>query len=98
MLAIGLQLLNTKYPNWQEVLTLSEHDKWRINVVGLGDVGGTLLTGLRLLGVEKIQSLGLYDRNIDRIERYKYELSQILSPDMSESSIEYTILKRGRSL
>jgi hypothetical protein len=85
--------LNTQYPNWQDVLTYSEPNKWRINVVGLGDVGGTLLTGLKLLGVEKIQSIGLYDRDTNRMERYKYELSQILSPDMKESSIEVISLK-----
>ncbi len=85
--------LNTMYPNWEQVLTYKEPNKWRINVVGLGDVGGTLLTGLKLLGVDKIQSLGLYDRDINRNERYKYELSQILSPDMEESSIKIISLK-----
>ncbi|MCB2291039.1 lactate dehydrogenase [Clostridium sp. CS001] len=84
--------LNTLYPKWQEVLTHNEPDKWRVNVVGLGDVGGTLLTGLKLLGVEKIHSLGLYDRDTNRMERYKYELSQILSPDMNEGSIDIVCL------
>jgi len=79
--------LNTLYPNWKDVLTNVNPVKWRINVVGLGDVGGTLLTGLKLLGVDKIECLGLYDRDQNRIDRYDYELSQILSPDMSESSI-----------
>ena len=85
--------LNTQYPNWQDVLTYNRPNKWRINVVGLGDVGGTLLTGLKLLGVEKIHSLGLFDKNTSRMERYKYELSQILSPDMKESSIDIISLK-----
>jgi malate/lactate dehydrogenase len=80
--------LNTDFPNWEDVLIYKEPKKWRINVVGLGDVGGTLLTGLKLLGVEKIQSLGLYDKDENRVERYKFELSQILSPDMKESSID----------
>ncbi|MBK5242566.1 lactate dehydrogenase [Clostridium sp.] len=80
--------LNTDFPNWEDVLIYKEPKKWRINVVGLGDVGGTLLTGLKLLGVEKIQSLGLYDKDKNRVERYKFELSQILSPDMKESSID----------
>jgi hypothetical protein len=84
--------LNTNYPNWEEVLTNNQPTKWRINVVGLGDVGGTLLTGLKLLGVEKIHSLGLYDRDATRRSRYKYELSQILSPDMNESSIDILCL------
>ena len=85
--------LNTLYPNWQQVLSYKEPTKWRINVVGLGDVGGTLLTGLKLLGVDKIQSLGLYDKDTNRIERYKCELSQILSADMLESSINIISLK-----
>ncbi|MBZ9636188.1 lactate/malate family dehydrogenase [Clostridium sp. FP1] len=85
--------LNTMYPNWQQVLTYRSPNKWRINVVGLGDVGGTLLTGLKLLGAQKIQSLGLYDRDTNRNERYKYELSQILSPDMNENSINIVSLK-----
>jgi hypothetical protein len=85
--------LNTNYSSWQDVLTYNAPTKWRINVVGLGDVGGTLLTGLKLLGASKIQSLGLFDRDINRIERYKYELSQILSPDMNESSIDIIPLK-----
>ena len=85
--------LNTLYPNWQQVLSYKDPTKWRINVVGLGDVGGTLLTGLKLLGMDKIQSLGLYDRDTNRIDRYKCELSQILSADMLESSINIISLK-----
>ncbi|MGH4118742.1 lactate/malate family dehydrogenase [Clostridium sp.] len=80
--------LNTKFYNWEDVLTYTEPEKWRINVIGLGDVGGTLLTGLKLLGMDKIQSLGLYDKDTNRIKRYQYELSQILSPDMKENSID----------
>jgi hypothetical protein len=85
--------LNAEFPNWEDVITYNEPKKWRINVVGLGDVGGTLLTGLKLLGVEKIQSLGLYDKDANRVKRYKYELSQILSPDMKENSIDIISLK-----
>ncbi|MCJ7688788.1 MAG: lactate dehydrogenase [Clostridiaceae bacterium] len=85
--------INTEFPNWEDVTIYKEPEKWRINVVGLGDVGGTLLTGLKLLGVEKIQSLGLYDKDTNRLKRYKYELSQILSPDMKENSIDIISLK-----
>ena len=81
------------YPNWQDVLSYNEPTKWGINVVGLGDVGGTLLTGLKLLGVENVNSLGLYDKDSNRIKRYNYELGQILSPDMKESSIDIISLK-----
>ena len=64
-------------------------------MIGLGDVGGTLLTGLRLLGVKNICSLGLYDSDQNRIKRYNYELNQILSPDMKESSIKVISLKES---
>lgn len=86
--------LNTLYPNWQDVLTYIEPTKWRINVVGLGDIGSTLLTGLKLLGVNNIDSLGLYDKEPNLIERYNYELGQILSPDMREHSIDIISLKK----
>ena len=42
--------INTEYPNWQEVLAHKFPARWKVNIVGLGDVGGILLTGLRLLG------------------------------------------------
>jgi len=85
--------LNTEYPNWEEELTYETPKKWRINVVGLGDVGGTLLLGLKLMGYEEIASLGIYDRDNNRINRWKFELSQILSPDMKENSIDIVSLK-----
>lgn len=85
--------LNTTYPNWEDVLTYTTPTKWKINVVGLGDVGGTLLTGLRLLGAENVESLGLYDRDAARMQRYNYELSQILSPDMNEHNMDIISLK-----
>lgn len=85
--------LNTEYPNWEEVLNYETPKKWRVNVVGLGDVGGTLLLGLKLMGYEEIASLGIYDRDNNRINRWKCELSQILSPDMKENSIDIVSLK-----
>lgn len=85
--------VNPLYPTWEEVLNYKETHKWRINVVGLGDVGGTLLTGLKLLGYEKVSSLGLYDRDENKINRWKFELGQILSPDMKERNIDIIGLK-----
>jgi malate/lactate dehydrogenase len=85
--------LNPYYSNWEEVLNYMEPKKWRVNVVGLGDVGGTLLTGLKLLGYEKISQLGLYDRDENKVNRWKFELGQILSPDMKERNIDVIGLK-----
>lgn len=49
----------------------------RLTLVGLGDVGGTLLTGLKLLG-EGIAEIGIYDPNDAQCARYEMELNQVL--------------------
>jgi len=72
--------LNTEYPNWQDVLTYKFPSRWKINIVGLGDVGGLLLTGLRLLGGSCIESIGIYDKNINAIKRWELEANQIFCP------------------
>ncbi len=57
--------------------------RFRVVVCGLGDVGGTLVTGLRLLGGETISEICLYDRNDSKLQRWYREASQILNPDGS---------------
>lgn len=61
-----------------EVASISK--KKTVNVMALGDVGGTLLIGLRLLGGECIESIGIYDRSRDKINRWEYELNQTAVP------------------
>ncbi|NMB08239.1 MAG: lactate dehydrogenase [Tissierellia bacterium] len=72
--------INTKYPNWENVLNLETKRKWKINLLALGDVGSTLAIGLRLLGEETIENIGIYDRNPNRLQRWEYELNQIRKP------------------
>jgi len=72
--------LNTEYPNWQDVLNYKFSSRWKVNIVGLGDVGGVLLTGLRLLGGSCIESIGIYDKNINSIKRWELEANQIFCP------------------
>ncbi|MBQ3356801.1 MAG: lactate dehydrogenase [Oscillospiraceae bacterium] len=49
----------------------------RLTLVGLGDVGGTLLTALKLLG-DEIGEIGIYDPYEPLIDRYCMELGQVL--------------------
>ena len=49
----------------------------RVTLVGLGDVGGTLLTALKLLGRE-LAELRIYDPNAAQCRRYEMELNQVL--------------------
>lgn len=72
--------INTNYPNWKDVLNKEEKKKWRLNLVALGDVGSTLLIGLRLLGGDCISEIGIYDRDINKLKRWEYELNQIRRP------------------
>ncbi|KUO74149.1 MAG: lactate dehydrogenase [Clostridia bacterium BRH_c25] len=73
-------MLNTDYPNWEDVLLFEAPEKWRINVVGLGDVGGTLVSGLRLLGGDCISDIGIYDIDPNKVKRWEFEANQIMDP------------------
>lgn len=72
--------VNTNYPNWHDSLLIPIKKKWRVNLIALGDVGSTLLIGLRLLGGDCISEIGIYDRNFNRLKRWEYELNQIRRP------------------
>ncbi len=72
--------INTNYPNWTDLLNKPIKKKWKLNLIALGDVGSTLLIGLRLLGGDSISEIRIYDRNINRLKRWEYELNQIRRP------------------
>lgn len=55
-------------------------DKNRVHILALGDVGRTMLIGLRLLGADSIASLGLCDLNRKNLERLEIEINQIRYP------------------
>lgn len=76
--------VNTAYPKWKDVLKTRFNNKWTVNLVALGDVGSTLLIGLRLLGGKHIEKIGIYDRNENRLKRWEQELNQIVHPTNPE--------------
>ena len=49
----------------------------RVNIAALGDVGASLLLGLRLLGGALIDRIGIYDLDPNTILRYEAEMNQI---------------------
>lgn len=51
--------------------------KPKISIAGLGDVGGTLLTGLRLLGGEDIGTIRIYDPDANKVRRYELEVNEV---------------------
>lgn len=82
--AQGIRVVNTGHDGWQKRLSPEPVKKWRVNVLGLGDVGGTLLTGLRLMGHGTISEIGIFDLDAKRRRRWALELGQILDPNVKD--------------
>jgi len=72
--------VNTQYPKWQTHLNAVTPKRWRVNLLALGDVGGTLLLGLKLLGGGLIDHIGVYDRNPENLLRWEMEMNQVCHP------------------
>lgn len=53
----------------------------RINLLALGDVGGTVLLGLKLAGADIAERIGIYDLDPRILRRYEKEMNQICFPD-----------------
>ena len=79
--AHGATVLNTAFANAFSFLAAEKKQTaLRVTLVGLGDVGGTLLTALTLLGRE-LSEIRIFDPNEAQCRRYEAELNQVLSLD-----------------
>lgn len=77
-----VRAVNLAHPRFEELMApLPRPEKVRVNLLALGDVGSTLLMGLRLLGGDVIRSIGICDVRPGVSERWEFELNQIQSPD-----------------
>ena len=59
--------------------------KVRVNILAMGDVGGTLALGLRLLGGDIIWQIGICDIDPNAVSRWEHELNQIAMPSDPET-------------
>lgn len=76
-----LTAVNTARPGWEALLHRACHsDKKRVNILAIGDVGSTLLTGLKLLGGGVISSIGICDLSDQITARWEFEMGQISLP------------------
>ncbi|MDI9596408.1 MAG: lactate dehydrogenase [Atribacterota bacterium] len=66
-----------KHPRWKERLGWRKPEQWNINIIGLGNVGGTLLTALKLLGGDIIKEIGIFDTNRKAVLRWEKEINQV---------------------
>ena len=78
--AHGATVANTSFSRWFAVLSAFRkrgNERQRVNLIGLGNVGGTTATGLKLLGYD-LAKIGIYDQDERACLRYEAELNQIL--------------------
>lgn len=75
-----VKAVNTDYDNYEECFFMGEKTRKKVNLLALGDVGSTLLTGLKLLGGNSVHSIGIFDRSFDKVKRWEYEMNQTSFP------------------
>lgn len=63
-----------------DICPIKINGKHRVNLLALGDVGMTVLIGLRLLGSDVISELGICDINPANVDRLEQEMNQINYP------------------
>ena len=77
-----LTAVNVRHPRWEAALDqpAPKPGKKRVHLLAVGDVGGTLLTALKLLGGDCISAVGICDLNEKAVERWTAEMGQIAWP------------------
>ncbi len=76
-----VRAVNLAHPDRELLPPLRRRERVRVNLLALGDVGSTLLMGLRLLGGDVIDSIGICDVRENVPQRWEMELNQIVSPE-----------------
>nr|WP_326209270.1 lactate dehydrogenase [uncultured Oscillibacter sp.] len=78
----GVTGVNICHPRWERALEFAapRPGKKRVHLLAVGDVGGTLLTALKLLGGDVVSSIGICDLNGNAVARWTAEMGQISWP------------------
>lgn len=74
--------VNGLFDRWRQALAFpkAEKKRRRLHILAVGDVGGTLLTGLKLMGGDCLHTIGICDLNPATVARYTAEMSQVSWP------------------
>lgn len=77
-----LTAVNVRHPRWREALAFLRPTggKKRVHLLAVGDVGGTLLTALKLLGGDCVSAIGICDLNDATVSRWTAEMGQVSWP------------------
>ena len=76
-----LDEIGVKEPSSLEGRPIRPGEKHRVSILALGDVGTTMLIGLRLMGADVISDIGICDIRQENCERLVREINQIRFPD-----------------
>jgi len=66
--------------------------KYRLHIFAMGDVGGTLLLGLKLLGGDMLTQIGIFDLRTHILSRFEQEVNQVTYPFLPCSLPEVEII------
>lgn len=88
-----LTAVNHNRTGWEAVLSAPKAGKKRVNILAIGDVGSTLLTGLKLLGGDVIESIGICDLSDQITARWEFEMGQIALPWDYDAFPEVKVVK-----
>ena len=77
-----LTAVDVGHPRWRDALRFvtPKPGKKRVHLLAVGDVGGTLLTVLTLLGGDVVDTIGIRDLNENTVRRWETEMGQIAWP------------------
>ena len=75
-----LAVVNRGRANWERALEPPKPGKKRVHILAIGDVGSTLLTGLKLLGGDVIERIGICDLSEQLTARWEFEMGQVSLP------------------
>lgn len=80
-LAAGqLTVVNCGRQGWERMLREQNNGKKRVNILAIGDVGSTLMMGLKLLGGDVISQIGICDIAPQLTARWEFEMGQVALP------------------
>ena len=89
-----LTAVNVDRVDWEKALTARPNTgKKRVNILAIGDVGSTMLIGLKLLGGDVIDSIGICDLSDQITARWEFEMGQIALPWQYDAMPEVEVIK-----
>ncbi len=87
-LGFEVLLLHKDDPYLLDTPSMTLSAPYTASLMGLGDVGGTLLMGLRLLGKDTLGEIKIYDRDENKRRRYYLEINEISDGEVMPPVIE----------